>query len=151
MKFAGRIVAGMLLAVAALGAEKQIQRSDLPADVQKTADVETRGSTILGFSRETEHGNTYYEVETIAGGRHKDILIDSKGTVVEIEQEVTMDSLPAAAQAGFKARAGGGAVKRVESLTKHGKLVAYEAQVLTEGKKSEIQVGPDGELLPHEE
>jgi hypothetical protein len=30
---------------------------------------------------------------------------------------------------------------KVESLTKHGKLVAYEAKVLSEGKKSEVQVG----------
>jgi hypothetical protein len=29
-------------------------------------------------------------------------------------------------------------------------LVAYEAQVLTGGKKSEIQVGPDGAPLAHE-
>jgi hypothetical protein len=39
----------------------------------------------------------------------------------------------------------------VESLTKHGTLVAYEAQVLNKGKKSEIQVGPDGKPLAHEE
>jgi hypothetical protein len=40
---------------------------------------------------------------------------------------------------------------KVESLTKHGKLVAYEAQVITGGKKNEVQVGPDGKPLDHEE
>jgi hypothetical protein len=39
----------------------------------------------------------------------------------------------------------------VESLTKKGKLVAYEAKVNTGGKKSEVQVGPDGKPLDHEE
>jgi hypothetical protein len=29
--------------------------------------------------------------------------------------------------------------------------VAYEAQVLTDGKKSEVQVGPDGKPLAHKE
>jgi hypothetical protein len=137
--------------MAAAGAEKKIQRSDLPADVQKTAGVEAQGATVLGYSKEIEHGKTYYEVETITGGRHKDILIDAKGTVVEIEQEVGMDSLSPEVRFGLETKAGAGAVKKVESLTKHGKLVAYEAQVVTKGKKSKIQVGPDGKPLPHEE
>jgi hypothetical protein len=40
---------------------------------------------------------------------------------------------------------------KVESITKHDRLVAYEAKVLTGTKKSEIQVGPDGKPLDHEE
>jgi hypothetical protein len=34
---------------------------------------------------------------------------------------------------------------------KQGKLAAYEVQVLTGGKRSEAQVGPDGKPLNHEE
>jgi hypothetical protein len=45
---------------------------------------------------------------------------------------------------GLEAKAGNGRLVKVETLTKKGKLVAYEAQVLTKGKKSEVQVGPDG-------
>ena len=40
---------------------------------------------------------------------------------------------------------------KVESITKHDKVVAYEAQVITNGKRSEVQVGPDGKPLDHEE
>ena len=40
---------------------------------------------------------------------------------------------------------------KVESLTKRGKLVAYEGQVITKGKRSEVQVGPDGKPLDHQE
>ena len=40
---------------------------------------------------------------------------------------------------------------KVESLTKNGKLVAYEAIVSTGTGKSEIQVGPEGKPLAHEE
>jgi hypothetical protein len=39
----------------------------------------------------------------------------------------------------------------VDTIKKHDKLVAYEAQVTTNGKKSEVQVGPDGKPLDHEE
>jgi hypothetical protein len=51
----------------------------------------------------------------------------------------------------LKAKAGAGKILKVESLTKHGKLVAYEAKVMTDGRKSEVQVGRDGKPLDHEE
>jgi len=54
-------------------------------------------------------------------------------------------------QAGLQARAGKGRILKVESLTKKDKLVAYEARVETNGKKSEVQVGPDGKPLDHQE
>jgi hypothetical protein len=60
-------------------------------------------------------------------------------------------SLPAAVKDGLQTKAGKGKLVKVESLTKHDKLVAYEAQVNTNGKKSEVQVGPDGKALDHEE
>ena len=40
---------------------------------------------------------------------------------------------------------------KVESIKKHEKLVAYEAKVEKDGKKKEVQVGPDGKPLAHEE
>jgi len=52
---------------------------------------------------------------------------------------------------GLQAKAGAGKIIKVESLTKHDQLVAYEAKVQTDGKKKEIQVGPDGQPLAHEE
>ena len=84
-------------------------------------------------------------------GHSKDVLIDPTGAVVEIEEQVALDSLPAAVKDGLQAKAGAGKILKVESLTKHDKLVAYEAKVQTDGKKSEIQVGPDGKPLDHEE
>jgi hypothetical protein len=142
----------VVLAAGLAGAtEKKVERSDLPAEVQKTVDVESQGAEIQGFSQETEHGKAYYEAEMIISGLHKDVLIDSKGQVVEIEREISLDTLPFAVRTAIQAKAGKGTVKKVESLTKHSKLVAYEAQVVTDGKQSEIQVGPGGESLAREE
>jgi hypothetical protein len=84
-------------------------------------------------------------------GHSKDVLFDKDGNIVEVEEQVAIDQLPGDVKAGLQAKAGKGQVVKVESLTKHGKLVAYEAQVKTSGKKSEVQVGPDGKPLAHEE
>ena len=131
--------------------EKHIKRSDLPAAVQKAVDLQAQGATVKGFSQEEENGQTYYETEMMVNGHSKDVLMDPAGAVVEVEEEVALDSLPAAVKDGLQAKAGGGKLMKVESLTKHDKLVAYEAHVSTGGKKSEVQVGPDGKPLDHEE
>ena len=131
--------------------EKHIKRADLPTAVQKAVDAQAQGATVKGFSQEEENGQTYYEAEMIVNGHTKDVLMDPTGAVVEVEEEVALDSLPGAVKDGLQVRAGRGKLVKVESLTKHDKLVAYEAQVRTSGKKSEVQVGPDGKPLDHEE
>jgi hypothetical protein len=141
------------LACATIGAaqEKKIQRADLPSAVERTVASQSQGAQVRGFSQEKEHGKTYYEVEMTVNGHSKDVLIDPFGEVVEVEEEVAMGSLPPAVKDGLQAKAGKGKLVKVESITKHDKLVAYEAQVRTDAKKSEVQVGPDGNPLDHEE
>lgn len=141
----------VLAATAAVAQEKKIKRSDLPPAVEKTVAAQSAGATVKGFSKETEKGRTYYEAEMVVNGHSKDILIDANGAIVEVEEEVAMNVLPADAKAGLQAKAGEGELVKVESITKKDKLVAYEAQVTKDGKKSEIQVGPDGKPLDHEE
>jgi hypothetical protein len=131
--------------------ESRIRRSDLPTAVQKTVDQQSKGATVRGFSKETENGQTLYEAELTTEGHSKDISIDTNGNVVEIEEEIAFDSLPDGVKQGLQAKAGKGKIGKVESLTKHGELVAYEAKVTTGTRKSEIQVGPDGKPLAHEE
>jgi hypothetical protein len=142
---------GLLLAGFTSAQEKKIKRSDLPPAVEKTVAEQSKGATIRGFSTEQEKGQTLYEVEMTVSGHSKDVSMTADGTVVEVEEQVAMDSLPAEVKAGLQAKAGAGKILKVESLTKKGKLVAYEAQVETNGKKSEVQVGPDGKPLDHEE
>jgi hypothetical protein len=140
-----------LLPAISLGQEKKIQRSDLPAAVENTVAAESRGAVIRGFSMENENGQTYYEAEMTVNGHGKDVLVDKSGAVVEVEEQVPFDSLSAAVKEGLQARAGKAKIVKVESITRHDRLVAYEAKVLTGTKKSEIQVGPDGKPLDHEE
>jgi len=142
----------IVMAAANCGAqEKKINRSDLPVSVEKTVAEESRGATIRGFSEEKQKSGTYYEVEMTMNGHERDVLIDQTGAIAEVEDEVAVGALPPAVRDGLMAKAGKGKIAKVESITKHDKLVAYEADVVTAGKKSEVQVGPDGKPLDHEE
>ena len=112
--------------------------------------VQRRWQSVIA-SKEEENGQILYEAELTVNGHSKDISMDSAGNVVEVEEEMAFDALPTAVKDGLRKKAGKGKVTKVESLTKRGKLVAYEAKVMTEGNKSEVQVGPGGEALDHEE
>jgi hypothetical protein len=144
-------VVAVVMATSAVAQEKKIKRSDLPPAVEKTVAAQSSGATVKGFSTEKEKGQTYYEAEMVVNGHSKDILIDTNGAIVEVEEEVAMNALPADVKAGLQAKAGEGKLGKVESITKKDKVVAYEAKVVKDGKKSEIQVGPDGKPLDHEE
>jgi hypothetical protein len=131
--------------------EKKITKADLPIAVQKALDAQTQGATIRGFSTEIENGKRIYEAELTVNGHGKDISMDKDGNIIEIEEEVSLDSLPQAVRDRLTHAAGSGTITKVEALTKNNKLVAYEAGVKTGAKHSEIQVGPDGNKLAHPE
>jgi len=127
--------------------ERKLKRAQLPPAVEKTVAEQSQGATIVGFATEVENGRRLYEAKLKVNGLGKDILMDKNGNIVEVEAEVPMDSLPSTVQEGLKKVAGKRTIVKVESLTKNGTLVAYEAVVKAGAKRSEIQVGPNGEKL----
>jgi hypothetical protein len=132
-------------------AEKKISQADLPPAVQKAAQEQSKGATVKGYSQDNENGHVEYEIEMIVNSHSKDVAFSPDGKVLEVEKQVEMAVPSASVQSGLKHKAGKGSITKVESITKHGAIVAYEAQVNTMGKHSEIQVGPDGKPLDHEE
>ena len=125
-----------IVAVASFGTfarDKKMQLKNLPAAVQKAVQEHTKGATLVGFSEEREDGKILYEAETKVNGRTRDLLFDRAGTLMEVEEEVAADTLPAAVQSALNAH---GKVVMVETVTK-GSTVTYEAQVEKNGKKSE--------------
>ena len=127
-KWTGAAAAALLLTLAgaaqAAAQDKKLKRSELPPAVGKTADAQSVGATVRGYSSETEDGQLSYEVALMMHGRTRDVSIAPDGTLLEIEEQVSLDSLPAAVRAGLIQAAGAGKIGKVESLTKKGLLVA---------------------------
>jgi len=147
---AATLLAAGLLFNAAPGQEmeKPVRMKDLPAAVQATVREQSKGAAIRGLSMEVENGQTFYEASLKVKGRIRDVLIDSDGKIVEIEEQVALNSLPPAVKNEIVKQAGKGRILIVESITKDNAVVAYEAHVRTAGKISEIKVDPEGKLLP---
>ncbi len=145
MKQAGIFMVVALLAGAGVAAEKKVKIEDLPAPVQKTVQEQTKNAQLKGLSKEVEDGKTMYEIETVANGKSRDMLVDPSGAIVEVEEQATLDSIPAPAKAAIEKAAQNGKVLKVETVTK-GSAVSYEAVVSKNGKKSEVAVEADGTI-----
>jgi hypothetical protein len=138
-------------AVGAQAHERHLKKSDLPLAVQKTVDEQSRAARIRGYSSEMDEGKLQYEVEMTVNGHSRDVSIAPDGSVLAVEEQVELDALPPAVRTGLQAGAGGAKITKVESITKHGSIVAYEAELRTGKTRSELQVGPDGQPLTHRE
>jgi hypothetical protein len=54
----------------------------------------------------------------------KDVLMDAKGTVAEVEGKIAFDSLLPDVQAGICAKTGAAKILKVESVTRSGRLTS---------------------------
>ena len=128
--------------------EKAVSLKSLPAAVRKTALEQSKGATIVGLSKEAgEDGKMVYEVEMKASGRGRDIIIAGDGTLLILEQQVPMASLPVAVRATIEKNAGKRKILLVETVTQADTLAYYEAQVRDRKAIAEIKVGRDGQLI----
>jgi hypothetical protein len=132
-----------------LYADTPVKMADLPPAVQAAVKEQTKTATLVGLSKETEKGKTIYEAETTLNGKSRDISFDKTGAIVGVEQEVDLDSIPAAAKAAIQKKIGTGKLKKVESVTEGSSPATYEATIVGNGKTSEVGVNADG--TPHKE
>jgi uncharacterized membrane protein YkoI len=138
---------GVGFSLAGLAAETKVPIEQLPPAVQTAIKGQTAGATVLGASKEREHGRMTYEVETKRDGKGRDLTFDERGSLLEVEQEVDLDSIPAPAREAIQKKVAGGTVKKVESVTQ-GSTTSYEADVKAkDGKTREVAVNADGS--PH--
>ena len=125
-------------------AQKKLAIKDLPPEVQKTVQAELKGAEVKNIGKEKEKGVTQYEVETILNGKHRDFNVDAKGKLLVVEEETSIDAIPAPAKAAILKKVAGGKLTMVELLIKDGQT-QYEAAYTTKaGKKGEILVNADG-------
>src|SRR5579864_7443596 len=133
------LVSVLLATAAAVTAkERPVAMVELPPAVRKTIIEQRKGATVLGLSEELKHGRKVYEAKLDVSGRCKDISINETGAVVEVEEEVSIDALPAKAKAAIEKTVSSSQLRllRVESVKQQNSPDAYEVlvQKLRQGK-----------------
>ena len=136
------IIASLLLGAAL--AQKKLTLKDLPAEAQKTIQIELNGAEIKNIGKEVEKGVTQFEVETMINGKHRDFNLDAKGKLLLVEEETTLDAIPAGAKAAILKKVGTGKLSMVELLIRGGETMYEAAYTTAKGKKLEVLVKADG-------
>jgi len=125
-------------------AQKKLTLKDLLPAVQKTVQAELQGGVIKNIGKETEKGVTQYEVETMLNGKHRDFNVDTKGTLLVMEEETSIDAIPAPAKAAILKKVADGKLGRVELFTLGGETMYEAAYTTRSGRKHDVLVKADG-------
>lgn len=144
MRIAGSIAVSISLCCVTASADKKLTVKDLPPAVQAGVQRELKGGEIKNIDKETEHGVTQYEVETMLNGKHRDFNLDTKGALVAVEEETSIDSVPAPAKAAILKKVADGKLGMVELFQRGGETMYEASYTAKSGKKHEVLVKADG-------
>jgi hypothetical protein len=115
-----------------------------PAAVETAFKQKYPKATVKAVLRERVAGKTVYEVESIDGGRHRNIDYNADGTIIRYEEELTEAEVPAEVRAAIKARYPAAAIGSWERLyTTADNSANYECQ-LRGAAVAEAILTPDG-------
>ena len=96
-----KLLTALLCCIVAYAAETKVKLEDLPGPVRTSVQQQLNGAELVGLTKEKEKGKTSYEVETKRNGKTRDILLDASGAVTEVEEEIDLAAVPAAARAAL--------------------------------------------------
>ncbi|MFO0971961.1 MAG: hypothetical protein U1A27_00780 [Phycisphaerae bacterium] len=148
------LMAGLLggaLAVSRLRAadeekERVVKESDVPPAAMAALKRLAGAAKITQVQEEIEHGHTFYEGQWQGADGTIDALVTASGDLVEIEEIVSSDKVPAAVRAAATKAAGGDAKLVFEKKT----AVYYETHFKKNGRGRELVFCPTGDTF-HEE
>lgn len=126
--------------------EVQVDLSALPEAVLSAFKTAYPNAVIKGASQETEQGVSYYEVESVEGTLHRDLLYAADGKAVEIEESMATADMPTAVQETLAREYPEAKVLKSERLTK-GDIVQYEMQLQVGEKTIELTIDPAGKIV----
>jgi hypothetical protein len=122
-------------------AERAVKAAEVPAAALAALRKMSAGAEITAFAEETEQGHTFYEGSWKGpSGTNVDVLVTPTGDLVEIEEEVGADQVPAAVLAAARKAAG----KEVKLGLEKKTMVLYEAKFQRGGVSHELLLNPVG-------
>jgi len=142
----GGLMAFAQVKPAPLEQERKVKEAEVPKAALEALKKVADKATITEFAEEIEHGSKFYEGSWNGPGGNVDCLVTESGDLVEIEEIISADKVPAAARAAVEKEAGKDAKLTWEKKT----VVMYEVHYEKGDKGQEMILTPDGRRC-HEE
>lgn len=141
------LVFGLIsLSTSGYAQDKEISKSKVPQKVLNAFHKAYPKAEIKGTSIEKENGHSYYEIESMEGTKHIDLLINHEGKITEVERSVPAKELPAPVKKTLMAKFKGYKIHRAEKVTSGGKI-SYELLVKSGNKKAGVVLDAKGNIL----
>ena len=118
----------------------------LPAPILAAFKKSYPNATIKNASKETEDGKTVWEVESIDNNLTRDIVYNPDGTIVDMEEQFAIASLPAAVTAAVKAKYPKATITLAEKTTAGTK--SWFELTLKDAPVASIELTADGKPVP---
>ena len=131
---------------AALEQERKVKEAEVPKAALDALKKIADKATITEFAEEIEHGHKFYEGTWTGPGGNVDCLVTETGDLVEIEEIIAADKVPAASRAAAEKEAGKDAKLTWEKKT----VVMYEVHYKKGDKGQEMILTPDGRRIQEE-
>ena len=149
-----RIALGLVLSIGLVGSlvqagfdDEKVPVDKLPAPVVKTAMKLFPEAKIVAASKESEDGETFYEVEMTLNGKTIDLLFEPDGELETIEKQIEADDLPGAVKKAIKEKYADSTISKVEEITEEDDKVLYELTFTKAGKTTEVVFAPNGKVV----
>lgn len=127
--------------------ERKVTEKEVPKPALDALKKQAAGAPLTKTEEEKEHGTTFYEGQWKGEHGRVEALVTADGNLVEIEEEIATDRLPAAALAAAQKQAGAGANMRWEKKTQ----ILYEVKFKKGNSYHELLLTPDGRVVEHED
>ena len=122
-----------------------------PATVVQTITQKFPDASITACKLEHEDGRDQFEVKVAdKAGAPTEADVSPDGTLLQVEQIVTLDKVPAPVTAALTARYPGVSPARVEQQTHPGHPTTYEFKLPPGSKAKEATFGEDGSFVGEE-
>jgi hypothetical protein len=125
---------------------------DCPTTVKTTIEKAFPKSTISRCRPEKEDGHAQFEVKlTRHGGGTAEVDVSPDGKILQIEEPVALDKVPATVMKAFAAKYPKAKATRAEKETPTGRESDYELAFVVAGKRHEAKFTASGKFVEDEQ
>ena len=139
---AHRLIGWIVCAIALPGTSLAAQDS-LPQVVASAFRQAYPAARVLNVSKERRDGKVVYEIESRDGDTRRDLIYSPMGAVLEIEERIPVDSVPAVVRAAAERQVVGGTLVGAERVTR-GAVILFEVQLRLNGRSRFLTYDPEG-------
>jgi len=126
---------------------KDVSLSEVPQAVRATIERELKDAEINDIERDKDDGKIVYEVDAENDDRQVKLKIAENGTLLEKEEEIYPDGLPAIVLAAVKKSVGHIDFDDIEKRYRRGRNTYYKIERETDEFKVGLEVAEDGTIL----